>query len=109
MHDTAIHDEFDHPFDAEEAPGAGAPGPHREVAAMVDGVELGGNSARSLATAALCARMTTRQVWAALDAANEVALLALEEGNHAIARRAVAQVDLLTAEAERRQDRARCQ
>lgn len=108
MHDTAILDEFDQPFDAEDAPGADAPGPRQDVA-MVGGVELNGKSVRSLATAALCARMTTIQVWAALDAANETAALALEQGSYAIARRAVAQVDLLTAEAERRHDRAKCQ
>ncbi|MCG6111540.1 MAG: hypothetical protein MEQ74_05045 [Paracoccus sp.] len=106
MHDTAIHDEFDQPFDLDDqaAPGADAPGPRQDVA-MVGGVELNGKSVRSMATAALCARMTTIQVWAALDAANETAALALEQGNYAIAKRAVEQVDLLTGEAERRADR----
>lgn len=105
MHDAAMYEsEFNRPFDAEDAPGASAPGPLPWLG--VGPVEvLDGTSARSLATAALCARMTTAQVWEALDAAHAAALSALERGDFRKAAVEVEKADLLTAETARRADR----
>ncbi|WP_347138861.1 hypothetical protein [Paracoccus sp. SSK6] len=105
MHDANMFDrEFDVPVDLTDdtAPGAGAPGPRSDEPTPAEMVGLDGVSAGRLGTAAVLARMSDRQVWAALAAANKVALLALEEGNMPVARRAVAQQEALTRELQRR-------
>lgn len=104
MHDMEMFGrEFDVPVDlSDDAPGAGAPGPRPGSPTPAQVVGLDGTSAGRMATSALMARMSDRQVWSALSAANKVALVALEEGNLAVARRAVAQQEALTRELQRR-------
>lgn len=103
MHDMEMYGrEFDVEMDLTDTPGAGAPGPRLDQPTPAQMVGLDGTSAGRLATSALVARMDDRQVWAALAAANRVALLALEEGNMPVAKRAVAQQEALTRELQRR-------
>lgn len=65
---------------------------------------LDGKSAARMATDAVLAEVPDWQLGIALEAANKVALLALERGNLAVARRAVARQEALTWELQRRSE-----
>lgn len=107
MHDAQIAKEFDIELDldADTTPGAGAPGPRPDKPTPAEMLGLDGKSAARMATAALFARMSDREVWAALDAVGKVALLALKEGKLAMAKRAVERQEALTREIRRRMER----
>lgn len=107
MHNPQIAKEFDIDLDldADITPGAGAPGPRPDKPTPAEMLGLDGVFATRLATAALFARMSDGQVWAALDAVSKVAILALEEGKLSMAKRAVARQEALTREIRRRAER----
>lgn len=110
MHDMDMFArEFDVPMDLTDTttPGAAAPGPRLTTKDAVMLAGLDGKSARRMATAALVARMSDKEVWRALDAANKVALLAMEAGNYAVGQRAVEQQQALTRELRRRTEERR--
>lgn len=110
MHD---HNMFTREFDiemdidADDAPGAAAPGPRAQHHTAEERPALDGKSAARMATAALLVDMPNWQLGIALEAANKVALLALERSNLAVARRAVARQEALTWELRRRSEALR--
>lgn len=83
-------------------PGAGAPGPRQGAMGAVQGEALDGTSTRRLAAAAIASGMSDRELWAAVEAADEVALMALEARNYAVGARAVERQEVLGRELRRR-------
>lgn len=106
MHDHIMFTrEFDieMDLDSDYAPGACAPGPRLTTTTPITQA-LDGKSAGRMATAAVLSGVPDWQLGIALEAANRVALTALERSNLAVARRAVARQEALTRELQRRSE-----